>query len=186
MQQQQQPQSMWEGTLLSKSELIESKAITQLAGLLPRRQQHADWNLVYSTYEDGMSLSAMYRNLKRLNEPCIMFVRDTKKHVFGVYTNEMWKNKGKKFYGSGESFMFKLKPDLKTYRWTGKNNYVMLGADTHVMVGGGTGIAGLWLDEGLMHGSSGQTTTFANESLSSTPDFLIDGLEVWHFVEPEF
>jgi hypothetical protein len=34
--------------------------------------------------------------------------------------------------------------------------------------------------------NSGRTTTFNNDSLSSTPDFLIDGLEVWNFVEPDF
>jgi hypothetical protein len=176
------------GTLLDKSELITSEAIGQLSKFLPRLNAFADWTLAYSSYNDGMSLSAMYRNLARKakGSSCIMFVRDTKKHVFGVYTNEEWKNKGDKYYGSGESFMFKFKPTLRAYLWSGKNNYFMLGTDTHIMCGGGNGVAGLWMDEALIRGSSGATTTFNNDSLASSPDFKIDGVEVWTFVEPEF
>lgn len=45
-----------------------------------------------------------------------------------------------------------------------------------------TGIAGLWIDEHMMHGSSGITTTFDNDILSSTPDFMVDGIEVSDFL----
>ena len=45
---------------------------------------------------------------------------------------------------------------------------------------------GLWLDDDFMHGSSGPTQTFNNDGLASSPDFKIDGLEVWSFVEQEF
>ena len=62
----------------------------------------------------------------------------------------------------------------------------MMGSESHIMLGGGTGVAGLWLDEALMHGSSGATTTFNNDCLASSPDFMIDGVEIWTFEEPEF
>ena len=52
------------GSLLQKSELVDHACITELSGFLPRRQQHADWKLSYSTYEHGMSLSALYRKMK--------------------------------------------------------------------------------------------------------------------------
>jgi hypothetical protein len=42
------------------------------------------------------------------------------------------------------------------------------------------------MDEALMHGSSGPTTTFNNDVLASSPDFTIVGLEIWSFEEPEF
>eukprot|EP00729_Bicosta_minor_P003725 gene3725-15903_t len=174
------------GSLAQKSELIDNGGVAELSPFLPRRQQHADWKLSYSTYEHGMSLSALFRKLSGPTEPCITIVRDTKGHVFGAFTTDTWRNAGEKYYGSGESFLFKLKPTLRTYLWTGKNQYFMMGSETHVMLGGGTGVAGLWLDEALMHGSSGATTTFNNDCLASSPDFMINGVEVWTFVEPEF
>jgi len=174
------------GSLAQKSELIDNESINELSGFMPRRQQHADWKLAYSTYEHGMSLSALYRKMKGPTEACITIVRDTKGHIFGAFTTDTWRNAGEKYYGSGESFLFKLKPTLRTFLWTGKNQYFMMGSETHVMIGGGTGVAGLWLDEALMHGSSGATTTFNNDCLASSPDFMIDGVEIWTFEEPEF
>ena len=43
--------------------------IAQLYTFLPRRQQYADWTLQYSSYKDGMSLSAMYRKLRGQTGP---------------------------------------------------------------------------------------------------------------------
>ena len=52
---------------------------------------------------------------------------------------------------------------------------------TFLSCGAGTGVAGLWLDEAFQHGSSGHTTTFNNDCLASSADFLVDGVEVWSF-----
>ena len=51
------------GSLAQKSELIDNGGVAELSPFLPRRQQHADWKLSYSTYEHGMSLSALFRKL---------------------------------------------------------------------------------------------------------------------------
>jgi len=173
------------GKLLSESELIDTESMAQLHSFLPSRQQYADWVLEYSSYEDGMSLSAMYRKLAGKTGPCITIVRDTQRHVFGAYTTETWRS-GKDYYGGGECFLFKLKPKFRTYLWAAKNHYFMMSDDKSMMIGGGSGVAGLWLDDDFMHGSSGPTQTFNNDGLASSPDFKIDGLEVWSFVEQEF
>ena len=42
-----------------------------------------------------------------------------------------------------------------------------------------SGRCGLWIDENLLHGSSSPCDTFGNETLSSSPEFVIVGLEAW-------
>ena len=44
------------------------------------------------------------------------------------------------------------------------------------------GTFGLWLDEDLYRGGSHSCKTFANETLSSSEDFICCGLEAWGFV----
>lgn len=44
------------------------------------------------------------------------------------------------------------------------------------------GIFGLWLDEDLYRGRSHSCETFANDTLSSSEDFICCGLEAWGFV----
>ena len=45
-----------------------------------------------------------------------------------------------------------------------------------------SGHVGLWLDEGLLHGTSKTCTTFENECLSSATDFTCTGVEAWGFL----
>jgi hypothetical protein len=57
-----------------------------------------------------------------------------------AFTTTGWRNNGEKYYGSGECFLFKIKPKLRTYLWTGKNQYFMMSNEDHMMIGGGTGV----------------------------------------------
>ncbi len=58
------------------------------------------------------------------------------------------------FVGSGECFVFTLRPSLRVFPWTGKNNYLMHGKKDGVVVGGGQdGQAALWLDADFERGN---------------------------------
>ena len=90
-----------------------------------------------------------------------------------------------KYYGGGEAFLFKLVPEPRVYPWSGKNRLFTCSDERSIMIGGGAGVAGLWLDSDFENGSSDTCLTFENESLSSTVDFKVDGVEVWGLTPSE-
>eukprot|EP00908_Phaeocystis_cordata_P000770 Transcript_10851.p1 GENE.Transcript_10851~~Transcript_10851.p1 ORF type:complete len:528 (-),score=139.13 Transcript_10851:996-2549(-) len=82
------------------------------------------------------------------------------------------------------------KTDVRVYHWTGENFLFAFSSPSSISIGGGNGAAGLYLEDSLLHGSTGPTETFANpvlcppQDLAGEPDveterFEIAHLEVW-------
>ncbi|WFD20380.1 hypothetical protein MCAP1_002624 [Malassezia caprae] len=120
-------------------------------------------------------------------------IRDTNNNVFGAFVNEPL-HICSHYYGSGECFLWKtvqrrlpvppsatdgdasqyddLHPDLaiEVFRWTGKNDYMVLSESDYLSVGGGDGRYGLWLDEKLDKGLSAKCPAFHNEVLCNAQE----------------
>jgi hypothetical protein len=56
--------------------------------------------------------------------------------MFGAFVSESWRIEPR-YYGSGESFLFALKPKIKFFDWTEKNNYVQCSRRDFIALGGG-------------------------------------------------
>ncbi|XP_046758917.1 TLD domain-containing protein 2 isoform X7 [Gallus gallus] len=150
-----------------------------LLGLhLPTRLRQQPWSLLYCTARDGFSLRTLYRCTSQLSSPALLLIRDTEAQAFGAFsTSPIHVSSG--FYGTGETFLFSFSPELKVFRWTGRNNFFLKGDVDMLMVGAGSGKFGLWLDGDLHHGGSCPCETFNNESLSPRGEFCVRDLEVW-------
>ncbi|KAK0526895.1 oxidation resistance protein 1 [Tilletia horrida] len=110
----------------------------------------------------------------------ILAVKDADDNIFGAFINERLRPKSS-YYGTGECFLWKttrqppsllaINPDLepnriKTFRWTGRNDYVLLTEASFLSMGGGdNGRYGLWLDSSLENGVSSRCSTFGNDVL---------------------
>ncbi|NXC49235.1 TLDC2 protein, partial [Penelope pileata] len=152
--------------------------VPQLGPQLPPRLWHQPWSLLYCTARDGFSLRTLYRRASQLNCPVLLLIRDTEAQAFGAFSATTIRMSNG-FYGTGETFLFSFSPELKVFRWTGRNNFFLKGDTELLMVGGGSGKFGLWLDRDLHRGGSSPCETFNNESLSPRGEFCIRDLEVW-------
>ncbi|XP_042742579.1 TLD domain-containing protein 2 isoform X3 [Lagopus leucura] len=164
--------------LSTPSSILQEREIEELGPHLPTRLQQEPWSLLYCTARDGFSLRTLYRCTGQLSSPALLLIRDTEAQAFGAFsTSPIHVSSG--FYGTGETFLFSFSPELKVFRWTGRNSFFLKGDTDLLMVGGGSGKFGLWVDGDLHHGGSCPCETFNNESLSARGEFCIQDLEVW-------
>ncbi|XP_005986835.1 oxidation resistance protein 1-like [Latimeria chalumnae] len=155
-------------------------ALGSIASYLPPRVTGCSWNLAYSVSRHGTSLKALYRAMVDLSCLVLLVIKDTDEQVFGALSSVPLKVSNC-FYGTGETFLFSFHPELKIYNWTGDNHYFLKGDVDSLIIGGGRGQFGLWLDGKLNCGQSRGCETFNNDPLSKKEDFFVKEIEVWAF-----
>ncbi|NWZ60494.1 TLDC2 protein, partial [Haliaeetus albicilla] len=134
----------------------------------PPRLTQQPWHLLCCSRQDSFSLQTLY---------CLPLCSPQALGAFSVTT--ICCSNG--FYRTGETFFF-FSPELKVFRWTGRNNFFVKGDIDLLMIGGGSSKSGLWLDGDLHYRGSHPCKTFDNETLSHWEEFCIQDLEVWGLV----
>lgn len=191
-----------EGTLQVLTEDVANPLRVHLPALI---RLSRNWTLLYSIDQHGISLNTLYSRCEP-RIPCkaepnppsgaLLVVKDSFDGVFGAWIGEgITKGQGG-FYGSGEAFLWQYRrdtsPPLEVYKWSGKNDYVVLCDPDFISFGGGDGHYGLYIDSSLLEGSSAPCPTFDNPVLCARPlsqmgaskgkkdvPFECVGLEVW-------
>uniref|UniRef100_A0A8C9NAN1 TBC/LysM-associated domain containing 2 n=1 Tax=Serinus canaria TaxID=9135 RepID=A0A8C9NAN1_SERCA len=164
--------------LSTPSSILRDREIEELGPHLPPRLTQQPWHLLYSTGRDGFSLRTLYRSGARPDSPALLLIRDTEAQAFGAFSATAIRPSSG-FYGTGETFLFSFCPELKVFRWTGRNDFFVKGDVNLLMVGGASRRFGLWLDGDLHHGGSQPCETLDNETLSHREEFCIQDLEMW-------
>lgn len=161
--------------------VLTSSQLMHLRHELPMRLRLCEWSLLYSSEQHGCSLRTFYHRAERAG-PTLLVVLDAQGHIFGGFASESWRT-SRRYFGTGETFLFKVHPDFATFRWTRVNSLFLFGAPECIAFGGGSqgSAAGLFLDSSFEYGSSYLCRTFANEPLAGSPDFKCIKVEVWGF-----
>ncbi len=120
-----------------------------------------------------------FKQLAKKESRSLLIITDTNGYVFGGYASTSWKPTST-FYGTGDSFVFTLEPKRHLYKWSGKNNFIQIGTETSLSMGGG-GKAAFYLDEFLKDGSSGACKTFECPRMASGDTFEALHVELWAF-----
>jgi len=179
----------FEGDCIEEVELINDSRLfgpedpVKLSAHLPQRILGCKWRNIYSTFTHGISSSTLIRSSREFGGCNLMIIKDTMGYVFGAFASHQWYNPEPHFYGNGECFLFQLHPDFRVYKWSSKNCYCQMIENNRIIMGGGSGIFGLYLDEDLLTGSTHPCETFENQVLSSSSHFKTVGLELWAFDE---
>ncbi|CAK1600006.1 unnamed protein product [Parnassius mnemosyne] len=75
-----------------------------------------------------------------------------------------------------------VKTKFKYWGWTGDNMYFIRGSNDNISIGAGDGKFGLWLDGDLYQGRTQRCTTYGNEPLTTSEDFIVKIMECWTFI----
>ncbi|XP_025788289.1 TLD domain-containing protein 2 [Herpailurus yagouaroundi] len=172
------PEDPVEPQLAEASQVLGTSEMRQLSLHLPPRVTGHSWSLAFCTSRNGFSLRSLYRQMEGHSGPVLLVLRDQDGQMFGAFSSSALRlSKG--FYGTGETFLFSFSPQLKVFKWTGRNSFFVKGDLDSLMMGSGSGQFGLWLDGDLYHGGSHPCATFNNEVLARREQFCIKELEAW-------
>ena len=116
-------------------------------------------------------------------EPVLIILKTNKGDRIGAFASRGLKP-SKKYYGSGESFVFTLLPDhdVCVYHWSKKNDYFTSSSVEEISIGGG-GFASIWIGGDLDRAYSEPCQTFDSPQLTKDKSFRILNLEAWTFVD---
>ncbi|EFA78561.1 WD-40 repeat-containing protein [Heterostelium album PN500] len=148
----------------------------KLRHYLPMSVQGSDIELQYNTTNDGVSFNTCYRKMRNVPQS-ILLIKDNGGYIFGAFISDELKPKAN-FYGSGETFLFKLEPEFQVFKWTKENDLFIYSSLEYISIGGGS-MFGLWVDTDFLHGYSGPCETFNNTVLSFKNDFNPVVVEFW-------
>ncbi|NXN98111.1 TLDC2 protein, partial [Rhinopomastus cyanomelas] len=152
--------------------------LPQLGPHLPSRLTQQPWQLLFCTARHGFSLRSLYRSGEEPGSATLLLIRDMEAQAFGAFCAGSIR-RSSSFYGTGETFLFSFHQELKVFRWTGRNHFFVKGDEDLLMLGGGSGRFGLWLDGDLNRGGSHRCETFDNDPLSPRGEFCVQELELW-------
>ena len=160
---------------------------------LPERFQICVPQKIFEAETHGYNLMRLYEILEE-TEPFILLIKTIKNEVFGAYCSMSLTNRFREgdlhFFGTGETFLFsfcfnppKKFPWVGLHQNAGVTDMFLAGNDSYIMVGGGDGGFGIYLDSELNLGSSAKCSTFNNLPLCSSEDgyFSCSAVEVYAF-----
>ena len=101
--------------------------------------------------------------------------------TFGAFLSGAPK-RSEHFEGTGQTFVFKLKPNFSAYKWTGENTYFFKVDHDCMIIGSSKGSNAIWIDADLYQGRTRACGTFDNPQLiDGEEDFTLKSLECWAF-----
>uniref|UniRef100_A0A8C4SI63 TBC1 domain family member 24 n=2 Tax=Erpetoichthys calabaricus TaxID=27687 RepID=A0A8C4SI63_ERPCA len=102
------------------SDIVSSKEMRNIWSWVPERFALCQPQLLFTTSEHGCSLTRFYAQCQG-NEPTLLLIKTTEGEVCGAYLSTDWAERtaGNKlsFFGTGECFVFRLKPEMERYEW---------------------------------------------------------------------
>ncbi|KAM9424827.1 TBC1 domain family member 24 isoform 1-T1 [Pholidichthys leucotaenia] len=103
------------------SEIVSAKEMHDIWSWIPERFALCQPQLLFTTSTHGCSLNRFYSHCEGY-EPTLLLIRTTDCDVCGAFLSTDWEERkrgGNKlsFFGTGECFVFRLKPEIERYEW---------------------------------------------------------------------
>ncbi|KAI7792461.1 TBC1 domain family member 24 [Triplophysa rosa] len=103
------------------SEIVSAKEIRDIWSWIPERFALCQPQLLFTTSTHGCSLNRFYSHCEG-HEPTLLLIKTTGREVCGAFLSTDWEERkrgGNKlsFFGTGECFVFRMKPEMERYEW---------------------------------------------------------------------
>nr|XP_043870277.1 TBC1 domain family member 24 isoform X1 [Solea senegalensis] len=103
------------------SDIVSAKEMRDIWSWIPERFALCQPQLLFTTSTHGCSINRFYSHCEGY-EPTLLLIRTTDGDVCGAFLSTDWEERkrgGNKlsFFGTGECFVFKLKPEVERYEW---------------------------------------------------------------------
>jgi hypothetical protein len=133
---------------------------------VPARFRILDLELVFVSSEHGYRLGTLFEKSFD-SEPLLLVIETTDGNIFGAYLSKSLRNRSsRKFFGTGETFIFNLRPTAQVYSWneTYENQQFIYADENFLAIGCSSGKFGIWIDRDLNQVVSSPCETFRNPS----------------------
>ena len=166
-----------------------------LWSLIPTRLTEFQPECIYSSDIHGRRLRTLYDHVE-FYEHCFVIIRNEHDEIFGAFCSGQLslRSRIRTWFGTGESFLFTLKPERQVFKWIGSQRtnmadtksyeeYFIHADNEYLQIGGSKESLdiGLCIQQDLNQGSTRRCDTFVNKPLSKTEYFQIIEIEVFSF-----
>mmetsp|Transcript_32940 Transcript_32940/g.48325 ORF Transcript_32940/g.48325 Transcript_32940/m.48325 type:complete len:484 (-) Transcript_32940:83-1534(-) len=190
----------------AKPHVLSPPLMDSLRPHMPYAIREDNYWLKYSLVRDGSSMEVLLSKV-RSSTRTVLAIETMDGEVFGAFTSAPWRRNGNNYYGTGESFLWrlqkprntpcetildqaKLESDVEIFKWSGANRNVQLSNFKRIIVGGGEPEEktpedekkefsfGLAVNSDLSSGTSGMCVTFQSPALHQTPSDVFEILNL--------
>ncbi|XP_036390410.1 TBC1 domain family member 24 [Megalops cyprinoides] len=103
------------------SAIVSAKEMRDIWSWIPERFALCQPQLLFTTADHGCSLNRFYSHCEGF-EPTLLLIKTTDGEMCGAYLSTDWEERkrgGNKlsFFGTGECFVFRMKPEMERYEW---------------------------------------------------------------------
>ena len=162
--------------------LISSTLVTELQNSLPLEVRFHNWQLLFSPKIHGISIPSFYRHCEESPHPVVIIVTTAQRCcTFGAFCKKPFLPNCRKFFGSGENFLFRHSNTCThIYTWTCANELFQFSDNRRIVIGGGSTGSALVVFDNWLRGTCAPCETFnPTEPLACTSEFVIGDIEFW-------
>lgn len=159
------------------SKILQDDDIQLLRASFPPRYHNLNWHLLFQLSRDGCLYSSFYKQVHK-QTPIILLLKNNFSDRYGVYSPSGFQPSSDQYYGTGETFIFRLTPKFECFRWTKANSFFINCSDNEIAIGGGSNAA-IWIGESFLLSFSDTCETFASPTLTTKSKSKIFNVEAW-------
>ena len=162
--------------MTGKSVILNHDDVCGLRLHFPHRYRTGNWKLLFCLSKDGCSYRTFFSRTER-KYPVVMVLKTDGDERIGCFVSCGF-TFSRNYYGSGETFVFKLQPKLEIFKWAQVNEFFTCCSENEIAVGGG-GASAIWIGGSFLNAFSESCPTFNSPSLTKEMRFKVVDLEVW-------